>query len=116
MSKENDYLFEMFQKYAPSQDIEGIPCFTKESAEWFDCIIYAKVKSEALSIIIKKRVNVGNLFDFVLDSDKSDINDSYNNYVETFEYADGYYDLGTEMLTREEYIKIKEAIKYDAKL
>lgn len=106
MSKETDYLVKMYEKYCPTKEIEGITCFTKEGMEWFDSIIKLKRASEALDIIVQKGVNVDNLFNYVLN-----FSDSYDMYVENFNYGDGYFDLGREMLTKEEYYKVKEGIK-----
>ena len=62
-----DYLFEMFQKYAPFQDIEGFSCHTKESNKWFDSIIICKKDLEVLEIIRRNIYSSDDSLSLIMD-------------------------------------------------
>ena len=98
MSKESDYLFKMFQKYAPSKKLYGYECFTKESAKWFDNIIFVKLKTNAFEIIKKKRVDVNDLLDFASLK-------HYNQYVTACD------DNKKRRLTKEEWDLLRKMLK-----
>lgn len=60
---------------------------------------------KALEIIKEKNVCVGNLLSYCFET-----NDTYEEYVKSFGYADNYWDLGKELLTQEEYELLKEVL------
>ncbi len=49
-----DYLFEEYQKYAPTKMVEGMECFSKEGSDWFDSIIIVRRTLEAYQKIEKQ--------------------------------------------------------------
>lgn len=60
---------------------------------------------KALKIIKEKEVNVRNLIDYELNHDNS-----YEEYLDDYNYADNYFELGHELLTQEEYDLLKEVL------
>ena len=69
IKKSLDYLFEMYHKYAPTKNVEGIECYSKEGSDWLDSIIMLK----RLAIIVETIKSVNNLIceeDFVEENGK----------------------------------------------
>lgn len=60
---------------------------------------------KALEIIKNKSVNVRNLIIYCFE-----MNDTYEEYVDVFNYCDNYWELGNELLTEEEYNLLKEML------
>lgn len=60
---------------------------------------------KALDIIKNKSVNTRNLLIYCFE-----MKDTYKNYVEMFNYCDNYWELGKELLIREEYDLLKEVL------
>ena len=65
-------------------------------------------KLKAFEIIKEKGVNVYSLTWVCLEH-----NSTYEQYVDDFNYADGLYDLGKELLTIEEYEFLKEVLLWN---
>ena len=57
----------------------------------------------ALEIIKTKSVNVRNLIIYCFE-----MNDTYEKYVEIFNYCSNYWELGRDLLAKEEYDLLKE--------
>ena len=64
-----------------------------------------KKELEALDIIKEKSVNVRNLIIYCFE-----FKYTYQNYVESFNYGDNYWELGKELLTEEEFNLLKEVL------
>ena len=60
---------------------------------------------KALEIIKNKRVNTHNLIMYCFE-----MNNTYKDYVDTFNYLENYWELGKELLTEEEYDLLKEVL------
>ena len=60
-----------------------------------------------LKTIKEKQVNVRNLIIYSFE-----MKESYEDYVDRFNYCDNFYELGYELLTEEEYNLLKEVL-YD---
>lgn len=59
----------------------------------------------ALEIIRTKSVNVRNLIIHCFE-----MNDTYEKYVELFNYCSNYWELGRDLLAQEEYDLLKEVL------
>ena len=60
---------------------------------------------KALEIIKSKSVNVKNLIIYCFE-----LKDTYEDYIDVFNYGDNYWDLGRELLTKEEFNLLKEVL------
>lgn len=63
---------------------------------------------KALEIIKSKSVNVKNLIIYCFE-----FKDTYEDYVDVFNYGDNYWDLGRELLTKEEFNLLKEVLLWN---
>lgn len=112
MSKELeslDYLYEMHKKYAPTVDIEGIKCMSKESVKWLDSIIilkrdYEKLK-KVLEIIKEKGLSLNELWYI-------ERNEPWSVYIEKMRevYFDDTCVEDGKLKTKEEYDLLKEVL------
>lgn len=60
---------------------------------------------KALEIIRNKSVNVRNLIIYCFE-----MKDTYKEYVEAFNYYENYWELGKELLTKEEFDSLREVL------
>lgn len=75
--------------------------YNKESED----IQIVRKELKALEIITNKGVNVRNLIIYCFE-----MTDTYEEYVDSFNYCENYWDLGKELLTQKEFDLLKEVL------